>query len=85
MTMTPYNLEDLSEDNQAKANQLIAERIKAAYDLISECESIADKANCRFSFELTYGGGCFYNPENKGQEDDYGDISDGWVASSTTC
>lgn len=84
MNLKTFDLEKITEDNQQEANALIAERLELAQALISECESIADKAKVGFSWDLAYGMGGWYEPKN-GEVNRYGDEIGGWQSSSSSC
>lgn len=57
---------------QMKANKIIAEKIATAYQLIKECENIADKYGLSFAMEVSYGMGGTYE-------------SGSWQSSSQSC
>lgn len=86
---------------QQEASALIAEKVRAAEQLIRECESIADKSGVGFSLSIAYGMGGWYNPDpslrekvevaegEEGEEDweeSWEESADyGWMASSQSC
>lgn len=58
---------------QEDANRVIAIKLVKAYALIEECQKIAKEAEVCFSFDLAYGMGGTYTPE------------EGWLPSSQSC
>lgn len=65
--------------NQEQANAAIAEKVEAAYKLISEAESLADEYKLDFCFDLAYGmGGTYSGKPDSWQEP-------GWNPSSQSC
>ncbi len=75
--------------SKEEANKLLAEKLKAASDLIKECETLADEHGLSFSSPVgEYGmGGQFYGrgPANEDGEWEESDSNYGWVSSSANC
>lgn len=85
--------------DRQEANTLISEQIKIAREAITAAERIADEAGISFRIALGgYGMGGMYISEGMyrkerdipegevvGQEDDYGEVRYGWLASSQSC
>lgn len=65
---------------RAEANKKIEELLQNAYDSISQAEAIAQEYNLTFRFELEYGMGGYYDPN---ETNDYGDSH--WHPSSLSC
>lgn len=60
--------------NEAEAQEYIDKLVEEAYGKISEAEEIAQKFDIHFSFDLAYGMGGSYDPE-EGE----------WMSSSSQC
>lgn len=70
------------EKNQAKA--LIREKLDAANKALEEAATIAREHNTSFSWSgPTYGMGGYFDPES--DTDQWGEPTDGWLASSNSC
>jgi hypothetical protein len=50
--------------DKQEANKVIAEKLSQAQALIRECEAIADETGVGFSWNLAYGMGGWYNPDD---------------------
>jgi len=62
-----------------QASALIASKLELAYELIAECESIAEENKIDFKFSVAYGMGGWY----MGSVND--DDENGWNPSSQNC
>ena len=76
--------------NELTPKQRIDELLEQAQQALWEAETIADKHNLTFSFEITYGAGATYYPPSEVDEwmrDDLG-LEEGqgaWLSSSQQC
>lgn len=82
------------QQNRDKAFEEINKLRQQAYDLIKQCEAIADESGCGFSWDIAYGMGGYYNPRKPDKLDeskydpDSGEWSEsdgGWASSSSNC
>lgn len=71
--------------DKKQATEAIAVHVNEAYAAIAKAEEIALASGVSFRFETTYGAGASFCPDRVGEEDDYGNESDGWLASSQSC
>ena len=79
--MTYHNTEvseELAKTNTAKISRLLSE----AYDLINQCEALADEANLKFSFDIVRGMGGTYVGDHA-MKRTYDNV--GWNPSSESC
>ena len=74
----------MSNKEQTKADKEIQVKLQEAKKLLDEAAEIARKHNVWFHWDgPTYGMGGSFDPEYT--EDDYGDETNGWRASSHSC
>lgn len=74
----------MTTDVQKEAYTKISNLIAQADANIAEAVRIAREAGVEFSWEgPAYGMGGYFDPART--EDEYGDESDGWLASSQSC
>lgn len=66
--------------------KILDEKINDAHAALQEAVRYAKKHGIEFYYSgPAYGMGGWYNPSDEGLDCGYGDLSDGWQASSGSC
>lgn len=66
-------------------NAKLAALVQEVYDALRAAEDFAEEHKLGFSFSPAYGMGGYFDGEQVGGTNEWGDESDGWNPSSQSC